>query len=101
MAPREVRVWRANNPLKTIPCFQESGFYNEAIIGDMFGRKNIGLLMTLISGIAGGLGGLVSPMLAGWTYDLTGNYQAALQIAILFCSLALIFSVLIITPRKA
>ncbi len=72
-----------------------------AIIGDMFGRKNIGLLMTLISGTAGGLGGLVSPVLAGWTYDLTGNYQAALQLAILFCTLAVIFSVLITTPRKA
>jgi len=71
-----------------------------AIIGDMFGRKNIGLLMTLSSGIAGGLGGLVSPLLAGWIYDLTGNYQMALQLAILFCALAVIFSLLIITPRK-
>ncbi|KUO43005.1 MAG: hypothetical protein APU95_02650 [Hadesarchaea archaeon YNP_N21] len=64
------------------------------IIGDLFGRKNIGLLFSII-GIAPGIGGIIGPMQAGYIYDVTGSYEFSIYLAIFSCLLALFFTFLI------
>ncbi|QGP93165.1 Major Facilitator Superfamily protein [Neomoorella glycerini] len=70
-----------------------------SITGDMFGRKNLGFIMTLL-GTAPGLAGIAGPIFAGWIYDLTGSYGVALQVAVLICLLVMVFSLLIVPPRR-
>jgi len=47
-----------------------------ALQADFFGTKNYGTIMGLI-GLIGTLGGLVSPIVAGWVYDTLGSYHVA------------------------
>jgi MFS family permease len=47
-----------------------------ALQADFFGTKNYGTIMGLI-GLIGTLGGLVSPIVAGWVYDTLGSYHIA------------------------
>ncbi len=65
-----------------------------AVIGDLFGRKNIGFILSL-GGTAAGLAGIIGPPLAGRIYDIQGSYALAFQIAAGICFLAIIFSLLI------
>lgn len=70
-----------------------------SITGDMFGRKHLGLIMTLV-GTAPGLAGIIGPIFAGRIYDLSGSYGMALQVSVLLCLLVIAFSLLIPPPRR-
>jgi OFA family oxalate/formate antiporter-like MFS transporter len=45
-------------------------------MADYFGTRNFGTIMGL-SGMVSMVGGLISPVLAGWVFDTTGSYQIA------------------------
>lgn len=47
-----------------------------ALQADYFGTRNFGTIMGLMSSISM-LGGLASPVIAGWFFDTTGSYQLA------------------------
>jgi MFS family permease len=47
-----------------------------ALMADYFGTRNFGTIMGL-SGMVSMVGGLISPVLAGWVFDTTGSYQIA------------------------
>ncbi len=68
------------------------------IQADYFGRKAFGTIVGVMQGI-GAVGGILSPVLAGWVYDVRGSYQLAwLALAILvFVSTPL---VLALKPRR-
>jgi len=50
-----------------------------ALQGDYFGTRSFGTIMGLMMVISM-LGGLVSPVIAGWIFDVTGSYRLAWQI---------------------
>jgi len=50
-----------------------------ALQGDYFGTRHFGAIMGLMLVITM-LGGLVSPVFAGWVFDVTGGYRSAWQI---------------------
>ena len=45
-----------------------------AIVREYFGRKDFGKIAGIIQGI-GALGGIIGPTLAGWGFDMLGNYD--------------------------
>lgn len=51
-----------------------------AVVGDQFGRANVGALVGLIFGGAGSLAA-VGPAFAGYLYDATGGYRGAFALA--------------------
>lgn len=65
-----------------------------AALGDLFGRKNIGFIVSLGT-TSGGTAGILGPPLAGRIYDVQGSYALAFQIATGLCFLAIISSLLI------
>lgn len=65
-----------------------------AIMGDLFGRKNLGIIVSL-GGTAACVAGIIGPPLAGRIYDIQGSYALAFQIAAGLCFAAIIFSMLI------
>ena len=50
-----------------------------AMQADYFGRKNYGTIAGLMEAL-GTAGGLASPVIAGWIFDVTGSYHLAWQI---------------------
>jgi MFS family permease len=50
-----------------------------AIYADYFGTKNYGTILG-VTGIVSMIGGLLSPVIAGWIFDVTGSYRSAWQI---------------------
>ena len=54
-----------------------------ALQADYFGTKSFGTIMGLMA-LVGMLGGLVSPIVAGWAFDITGSYRFVWQIFALF-----------------
>ena len=50
-----------------------------ALQGDYFGTRHFGTIMGLMLAISM-LGGLFSPVFAGWVFDITGGYHSAWQI---------------------
>ncbi len=69
------------------------------IMGDMFGRKNLGLLTALV-GTAGGVAGIIGPVFTGAVYDSTGSYITAFRLLILVSFLAAIVPLFIRVPKK-
>ena len=57
-----------------------------AIIADYFGRRNFGAIQGLMMGIAM-LGGIASPVIGGWVFDVTGSYRS---IFVIYAGLAAI-----------
>ena len=49
-------------------------------VGEYFGRRSFGSLMGIMT-LSFGIGSLVAPVAAGWVYDQTGGYGAALVTA--------------------
>ena len=70
-----------------------------ALQGDYFGTKNFGTIMGLMLVITM-MGGLISPVFAGWVFDTMGGYQSAWQIFAL-TTLPAIFLVLLAIPPKS
>jgi MFS family permease len=50
-----------------------------ALIADYYGRTNIGLILGVTMSIIL-FGSVLSPLLAGWCFDMTGNYRGAFSI---------------------
>jgi len=69
------------------------------IMGDMFGMKNLGML-TSLTGLAGGMAGVIGPVLTGVFYDYMGNYMLAYKLVIIISFLGAIVSLLIRVPEK-
>jgi len=76
--------------------FSYGGIYPPltALIGDSFGVRNIGLIMGVIE-IGWGAGGAFGPAVAGYLFDITGNYVLAFFLmgvmAMLLAAVAIIF----------
>ena len=54
-----------------------------ALQADYFGTRNFGTIMGLMS-LIGMIGGLISPVFAGWVFDTTGSYSLAWLVIALF-----------------
>jgi len=67
-----------------------------SLIREYFGRASFGTILGLIMGI-NSLGGIIGPVLAGWSYDTWGSYQG---IWLIFAGLSIpaIISTLLIPP---
>jgi sugar phosphate permease len=50
-----------------------------ALYADYFGTRSFGTILGF-TGIVSMIGGLVSPVIAGWIFDVTGSYRTAWQI---------------------
>ena len=50
-----------------------------ALQADYFGVRSFGTILGLMSGVSM-IGGLASPIVAGWLFDVTGSYQSAWQL---------------------
>ena len=69
-----------------------------ALQADYFGVKNFGTLMGLVS-LVSLVGGLSSPIVAGWIFDVTGGYQLAWRIFALVSVPAIPFMLLAKPPE--
>jgi len=65
---------------------------------DFFGTKSFGTIMGLLT-LTSVVGGLASPIVAGWIFDVTGSYRLAWQISI-FVTLPAIPLLLLNRPPK-
>jgi MFS family permease len=63
---------------------------NWAIIGDFFGRRSYATLRGIM-GIFYGVATFVSPIYAGWIFDLTGSYTIVLLTFAVVLAIAAIF----------
>ncbi len=70
-----------------------------ALQADYFGTKNFGTIMGMMAAVTM-LGGLASPVVAGWIFDVTGSYQLAWRIFAL-ASIPSIPLMLLAKPPKA
>lgn len=64
-----------------------------SLIREYFGRPTFGAILGLVVGISG-IGGIIGPTLAGWSYDYWGSYQV---IWFLMAGLAVVPMVLVLT----
>jgi len=71
-----------------------------AILGDLFGRKNIGFILSL-GGTAAGVAGVIGPILAGLIYDLTLDYARAFQVAAVLSFFSILFAMLAKPEKQA
>ena len=69
-----------------------------ALQADYFGVRNFGTIMGLIS-VVSMLGGLSSPIIAGWIFDVTGSYRLAWRIFTLVSIPAIPLMLLAKPPR--
>lgn len=69
-----------------------------AIQADYFGARNFGTIMGTMS-IISMLGGLSSPIVAGWIFDITGSYQLAWKIFTLVSAPAIPLMLLAKPPK--
>jgi sugar phosphate permease len=71
------RVWLLILFLLTFgPGFGAPIPLRSALQADYFGTRSFGTIMGLMS-LIGTIGGLASPIIAGWIFDTTGSYQLA------------------------
>ena len=59
------------------------------IIASMFGIGSLGAILGMVL-FVGTIGGLISPVLAGWIFDIMGNYELAFWISLAFSGVGLI-----------
>lgn len=69
-----------------------------ALQADYFGTRSFGTIMGLLSTISM-IGGLASPVVAGWIFDVTGSYRLAWQIFALATAPAIPLMLLAKPPR--
>ncbi len=70
-----------------------------ALLADYFGRRSFGTILGWLAFITM-LGGVASPVIAGWVFDTTGNYRVAWQ-AITIITIPAIPLILLCKPPKA
>lgn len=68
-----------------------------AMLSEYFGRASFGKALGIIMGISS-IGGIIGPILAGWTFDTMGTYQL---IWLIFCGLTVISISVILMLRPA
>ncbi len=68
-----------------------------AIIGDVFGMRNIGVIMGVLV-IGWGTGAAIGPALAGYLFDNTGNYFSAFLVGMVTTLIAAILIFLVKQP---
>jgi MFS family permease len=68
-----------------------------AMLSEYFGRASFGKALGIIMGISS-IGGIMGPILAGWTFDTMGTYQL---IWLIFCGLTVISISVILMLRPA
>ena len=71
-----------------------------ALLGDYFGRKSFGAIMGLMAVISM-LAGLISPIFAGWIFDIMGSYLLAWQLIALFTVPAIPLILLVKLPKAS
>lgn len=71
-----------------------------AITADWFGTKAHGIIFGAVS-VAGGVGGAIGPLLAGYIFDAMGRYDIALVISAVLLFIAAACSFLIKTPYQS
>jgi len=59
------------------------------MVAGLFGLQSLGTILGVVL-FAGTFGSLISPMLAGWIFDIMGNYQLAFLILVVFSAVGLI-----------
>jgi MFS family permease len=69
-----------------------------AIVGDYFGRKNYGTILSLIMTVSA-IYSVISPVAVGWGYDVLGNYRQPFLILALVSSIS-IPGMLLIKPME-
>jgi|TARA_B110000116_G_scaffold272418_1_gene297425 sugar phosphate permease len=69
-----------------------------AIVGDYFGRKNYGTILSLIMTVSA-IYSVISPVAVGWGYDVLGNYRQPFLILALISSVS-IPGMLLIKPME-
>jgi len=77
---------------------------NWSLIGDFFGRRSFGTLRGII-GIGTGIGTFLSPIYAGWIFDLTASYVVVLtNLSIILTVASVLFAMLahpsFLAPKK-
>jgi MFS family permease len=72
---------------------------NPVIIGRYFGRKRYGTISGLIAMIGLPVS-LISPIFAGWSYDVTGSYADAFKLDLVLGVFGVIFYMLAKPPEK-
>ncbi len=68
-----------------------------AMMSEYFGRSSFGKALGTIMGISS-IGGILGPILAGWTFDTRGSYQL---IWLVFCGLTIISVAIILMVKPA
>ncbi len=69
-----------------------------ALMADYFGTRNFGTIVGLTATV-GMLGGLTSPVVAGWAFDITGSYHLVWKIVALFLLPSIPLILLAKSPR--
>ena len=71
-----------------------------ALMGDSFGTRHIGLIMGVVE-IGWAVGGAVGPALAGYLFDITGNYILAfLLVGVIATLLAVVSTIFMRQPQR-
>ena len=69
-----------------------------ALLADYFGTRNFGTIIGMIATV-GMLGGLASPVIAGWVFDITGSYHLVWRLVALVLLPSIPLMLLVKTPR--
>ena len=79
------------------------GFYTVAssTVAELFGSRSHGLLFGIVL-FSGTLGGASAPLIAGYAFDIAGNYQTVfLALTALAVLGGFIFTILLLPPRES
>ena len=68
------------------------------VVGEYFGLKHMGTILAMIIS-SFGLGGMVGPILGGYTFDVTGSYYPAFLSGAGFCAIAAVLSFIVKPPK--
>jgi len=78
------------------PGYGGAATLKPAIVGEYYGRKNLGTIYGIIQGISI-IGGVAGPVIAGWLYDIRSSYYLAL---ILLALVNIISALLLLILRR-
>ena len=81
--------------------FSHGGFFTliAAIVAEMFGTKSHGAIFGVIQ-FSGAVGGMLGPLVAGLTFDITGNYQIVFLYSLILSLTGLILTSLLRSEFK-
>jgi len=82
------------------PSYGGSIAVRPAIVGEYFGRKNFGTIYGVLLG-SGVFGGISGPIIAGYVYDVYGNFRPAFMMFALFSLISALLLFFMKRPRLA